>query len=159
MDAVVAKPIRLERLRQVLAEVVHAPVPVPVPESERAAVALAHGGSVNTRLLATHASVFGRSRLLSLLAQMKEQGGGARAQLAEMLRTEDLYEAEAIAHKLAGSCELLGLDASGRRLRAIEKTAAVDDLLACRALWEPFDTDFEAELAAAREFAEGMRAG
>ena len=159
MDAVVAKPIRLERLRQVLAEVVHAPVPVPVPESERAAVALAHGGSVNTRLLATHASVFGRSRLLSLLAQMKEQGGGARAQLAEMLRTEDLYEAEAIAHKLAGSCELLGLDASGRRLRAIEKTAAADDLLACRALWEPFDTDFEAELAAAREFAEGMRAG
>ena len=159
MDAVVAKPIRLERLRQVLAEAVHAPAPVPVPESERAALAPAQGGSVNTRLLATHASVFGRSRLLALLEQMMGQAGELRAQLAEMLRTEDLYEAEAIAHKLAGSCELLGLDASARRLRAIEKTAAADDLLACRALWEPFDTDFEAELAAAREFAEGMRAG
>ena len=81
------------------------------------------------------------------------QAGELRAQLAEMLRTEDLYEAEAIAHKLAGSCELLGLDASARRLRAIEKTAAADDLLACRALREPFDAGFEAELAAAREFA------
>ena len=159
MDAVVAKPIRLERLRQVLAEVVHAPVPAPVSGSERAVAAPAQGGSVNTRLLATHASVFGRSRLLALLEQMMEQAGDLRAQLAEMLRAEDLYETEAIAHKLAGSCELLGLDASGRSLRAMERMAAADELLACRAQWQQFDAGFEDELAAAREFAARTRPG
>ena len=159
MDAVVAKPIRLERLRRVLAEVVHAPVPAPVSGSERAVAAPAQGGSVNTRLLATHASVFGRSRLLALLEQMMEQAGDLRTQLAEMLRAEDLYETEAIAHKLAGSCELLGLDASGRSLRAMERMAAADELLACRAQWQQFDAGFEAELAAAREFAARTRPG
>ena len=159
MDAVVAKPIRLERLRQVLAEVVHAPGLAPVLASESTVAAPAQGGTVNTRLLATHASVFGRSRLLALLGQMGEQAGGLRAQLVEMLRTEDLYETEAIAHKLAGSCELLGLDASGRRLREMEKKAAADDLAACRELWQQFDADFEDELVAAREFAERARPG
>ncbi len=152
MDAVVAKPIRLERLRQVLAEVLHAPVPV-----------LATGpaadlpGTVNTRLLATHAGVFGQARLLALLGQMMEQSGGLRAQMAEMLRTEDLYETEAIAHKLAGSCELLGLDESGRSLRVMEKMAAADDLAACRELLQEFEASFESELAAAREFAAANR--
>ncbi len=159
MDAVVAKPIRLERLRQALAEVVHAPGLAPVLASESTVAAPAQGGTVNTRLLATHASVFGRSRLLALLEQMMGQAGELRTQLAEMLRTEDLYEAEAIAHKLAGSCELLGLDASGRSLRMMEKMAAADDLLACREQWQQFDAGFEGELAAAREFAERTRVG
>ena len=155
MDAVVAKPIRLERLRQVLAEVLNAPV---VPVEAEAAVP-ASAGTVNTRLLATHAGVFGRSRLLALLAQMVEQAGDLRAQLAEMLRTGDLYEAEGIAHKLAGSCELLGLDASGRSLRVMEKTAAADDLAACRDEWQSFGAVFECELATAREFAAAIRPG
>jgi len=158
MDAVVAKPIRLERLRQVLAEVLNVPV---VPVEAEAAVP-ASAGTVNTRLLATHAGVFGRSRLLALLAllaQMVEQAGDLRAQLAEMLRTGDLYEAEGIAHKLAGSCELLGLDASGRSLRVMEKTAAADDLAACRDEWQSFGAVFECELATAREFAAAIRPG
>ncbi len=159
MDAVVAKPIRLERLRQVLAEVVRASVLAPVLASESTVAAPAQGGSVNTCLLATHASVFGRSRLLALLEQMMGQAGDLRAQLAQMLRAEDLYETEAIAHKLAGSCELLGLDASGRRLRAMEKMAAADDLAACREEWQQFEAGFEGELMAAREFAARVRPG
>lgn len=86
-----------------------------------------------------------------------EQSGGLRAQMAEMLRTEDLYETEAIAHKLAGSCELLGLDESGRSLRVMEKMAAADDLAACRELLQEFEASFESELAAAREFAAANR--
>ena len=106
-----------------------------------------------------HASVFGRARLLGLLAQLVAQAEGSNAQLAEALQREDLYEAEAGAHKLAGSCELLGLDASGRSLRVMEKTAAADDLAACRDEWQSFGAVFECELATAREFAAAIRPG
>ena len=116
-----------------------------------------YGGSLDTILL--EMGLVPEDRLTQYLALASGLPPANRAE-TQVFDPEALRRCpEAIAHKLAGSCELLGLDASGRRLRAIEKTAAADDLLACRALWEPFDTDFEAELAAAREFAEGMRAG
>ncbi len=154
MDAVVAKPIRLEILRQTLTRVVRsASPPVPVAAED------APGDGLDRRLLATHASVFGQARLLALLAQMKAQAEAAAAQLADALQREDLYEAEASAHKLAGSCELLGLDACGRLLRSLERSAAADDLAGCRALLDRLMARFEPDLSAAADFAAGVRAG
>ncbi|TAH42478.1 MAG: response regulator [Betaproteobacteria bacterium] len=147
MDAVVAKPIRLENLRQTLAELLRMPAAVPGP-----AAGPTPAGDLNLRLLATHAAVFGKARLQALLAQMADQAGSGRAQAAEALLREDLYEVEAIAHKLAGSCELLGLDECGRILRALEKQAAADDAATCRELLDRFDARFAQQLAAAREF-------
>ncbi|MFP5410449.1 MAG: ATP-binding protein [Gammaproteobacteria bacterium] len=147
MDAVVAKPIRLDNLRQTLTEVLRgqsapALASAPVP-----------GGMLDGRLLAMHASVFGRARLLALLAQLAAQAESGSAQLAEALQREDLYEAEAVAHKLAGSCELLGLDECGRSLRALEKKAAADDLSACRGLLAQFNARIGPDMAAARDYA------
>ncbi len=149
MDAVVAKPIRLESLRQTLARVTHGAGPAPAPAAGPA------DGAIDRRLLATHAAVFGPQRLLALLAQMQAQAEGAGAQLAEALQREDLYELEAVAHKLAGSCELLGLDACGKLLRALERAAAADEAAACSGLLAGFTARFAADAAAARDFAAG----
>jgi two-component system sensor histidine kinase TorS len=154
MDAVVAKPIRLETLRQTLMRVVRSASPSAPPPAEDAP-----GGGIDRRLLATHASVFGQARLLALLAQMKAQADAAAVQLVDALQREDLYEAEACAHKLAGSCELLGLDACGRLLRGLERSAAADDLAGCRGLLDRLKARFEPDLSAAADFAAGVRAG
>ncbi len=151
MDAVVAKPIRLDKLRETLHAVLHSrPDAAPAPSPTQ-------GRGLDPRLLSTHAAVFGAQRLLGLLAQLAAQAESCTAQLSEALQREDLYEAEALAHKLAGSCELLGLDECGRRLRALERMAADDDLPACRRLLEAFERRFEADLTAARDYAASMR--
>jgi len=153
MDAVVAKPIRLDNLRQTLAAVMHTPA---VLAAEAAPV---QGAALDERLLAMHASVFGQARLLALLAQLTVQAENGAAQLAEALQREDLYEVEAVAHKLAGSCELLGLDACGRTLRTLEKTAGADDLTVCRRLLDQFSAGIGQDLAAARDFAAATAPG
>ncbi len=150
MDAVVAKPIRLDNLRQTLTKVVRgqcAPALVSAPLQD---------GPLDGRLLAMHASVFGPARLLAMLAQLAVQAESGAAQLAEALQREDLYEAEAVAHRLAGACELLGLGECGRILRALERTAAADDLSACRSLLEQFNARIEPDIAAARDYAAAM---
>ncbi|MBS0543246.1 MAG: response regulator [Proteobacteria bacterium] len=157
MDGVVAKPIRLEVLRRTLAEVLRTPV-VPLA-CARGAADGTRTDAVDARLLGTHASVFGSGRLQALLAQFAVQAAGARTQLAEALAREDLYETEAIAHKLAGSCELLGLERSGRCLRELERRAADDDLGACRALFEQLGAPFEDDLNSAREVATSLAQG
>ena len=153
MDAVVAKPIRLETLRQTLARVTRGAEVAVAPAAE------APPGDIDRRLLATHGSVFGAARLLALLAQLEAQTDAAAVHLAEALQREDLYEAEAIAHKLAGSCELLGLNTCGRCLRMLEAKAAADELGACRAQLADFSARFAADLARARELAAAAQPG
>ena len=151
MDAVVAKPIRLDKLRETLHAVLHSrPDAAPAPSPTQ-------GRGLDPRLLSTHAAVFGAQRLLALLGQLAAQAESCKTQLHEALQREDLYEAEALAHKLAGSCELLGLDECGRGLRELERMASDDDLAACRSLLEAFERRFEADLAAARDYAASMR--
>ena len=153
MDAVVAKPIRLETLRQSLARVTRS------AGASLAPAAAAPAGDIDRRLLATHASVFGPARLLALLAQLEAQTDAALVHLAEALQREDLYEAEAIAHKLAGSCELLGLNTCGRCLRMLEGRAAADELAACRAQLAELSARFATDLARARDFAAAAQPG
>jgi DNA-binding response OmpR family regulator len=74
MDAVRAKPIRLETLRQALARVLRSAAPAFTPATEALSV-----GGIDRRLLETHASVFGQARLEPDLSAAAVFAAGAEA--------------------------------------------------------------------------------
>ncbi|NMG31156.1 response regulator [Aromatoleum evansii] len=130
MDAVVAKPVRIEHLLQTLAEVLgpkepYIPAPMRANEAERTV-------TVDRRLLVAHARVFGCARVLSLVELLREQAKTTLPQITEALEQGDLFEVQELAHKLAGACEMLGLRDSSERLRALEGKAGADDVAGCR---------------------------
>ncbi|WP_172642513.1 response regulator [Azoarcus sp. KH32C] len=111
MNAVVAKPVRIEHLLRTLADAQGVTEPA-VP-----------AGAVDTRLLT--ARVFGNSRVMKLLRPLREQVAEVLSQIAAALEQGDLFEVQELAHKLAGACEMLGLVASGEQLRMLEARAGL----------------------------------
>ena len=134
MNAVVAKPVRIEHLLQTLADVLGVTEP---PASAAAPDSSANGAvTVDRRLLTAHARVFGSLRVMKLLRLLRDQAAETLPQIAEALEQGDLFEVQELAHKLAGACEMLGLVASGEHLRMLEAKAGADDLAGCRSAAE-----------------------
>ncbi len=143
MDAVVAKPVRMEQLLRTLAEVLGGKA---AGGTAAGATFAAADGTVDHRLLAAHSRVFGAGRLGRLLLTLREQADRACEQLAAAMAQEDLFEVQELAHKLAGGCEMLGLVGSGERLRALEARAIADDPAACRELADSLELVLKREL-------------
>ncbi|WP_439861242.1 ATP-binding protein [Pseudomonas sp. MBLB4136] len=147
--AVQAKPLQLEALQQVLADLSHEGNPgtgdevgvLPAP-----AVA-----GVDLQLLGMHRQVFGLARLDKLFAQFEEQAAALLAQLEEALQLDDLYEVGELAHKLAGSCQTLGLLEAAGRARALEDSSRHEDGAGCPALLAEFKSVLQRTLASARQ--------
>lgn len=88
--------------------------------------------TVDGRLLAAHARVFGATRVASLVRLLREQVAATLPQIVAACEQGDLFEVQALAHKLAGACEMLGLAASAGQLRTLEAKAGADELADCR---------------------------
>lgn len=133
MQGVLAKPLRLDNLRQALAEA--APVEVAGVDA-----------TIDWSLLDTHRSLLGEQKLQGLLKVLRQSLEQHVTALAEALPAQDFTEVLHLAHRLAGSCDSLGFSGLAALLRRLEDAARQHDEQALKALREPLAT----ELAQAR---------
>jgi signal transduction histidine kinase/response regulator of citrate/malate metabolism len=115
MDGVLAKPLKLENLRQVLEG--HTPV----------AESLAGDETMDWPLLQTHRNLLGEQKVQSLLAVLRDSILQHRDALHEAIAADDCTEVAQLAHRLAGSCDSLGFRALASTLRALESLALAND--------------------------------
>ncbi len=133
MQGVLAKPLRLDNLRQALAEAV--PTEVACIDAR-----------MDWSLLDTHRSLLGEQKLQGLLKVLRQSLEHHATALAEALPAQDHTEVLHLAHRLAGSCDSLGFSGMAALLRRLEDAARQHDEQALNALGEPLAM----ELAQAR---------
>ncbi|MNZ35736.1 Sensory/regulatory protein RpfC [compost metagenome] len=133
MQGVLAKPLRLDNLRQALAEA--APAEVAGVDA-----------TMDWSLLDTHRSLLGEQKLQGLLKVLRQSLEHHATALAEALPAQDFTEVLHLAHRLAGSCDSLGFSGLAALLRRLEDAARQHDEQALKALGAPLAT----ELAQAR---------
>jgi signal transduction histidine kinase/response regulator of citrate/malate metabolism len=115
MDGILAKPLKLENLRQVLEG--HTPV----------AESLAGDDTMDWPLLQTHRTLLGAQKVQGLLAVLRDSILQHRDALHEAMAADDCTEVAQLAHRLAGSCDSLGFRALATTLRALETLALAND--------------------------------
>jgi len=124
MQGVLAKPLRLDNLRQALAE----------SAAGEVARVDAH---MDWSLLDTHRSLLGEQKLQGLLQVLRQSLEQHATALAEALAAQDFTEVLHLAHRLAGSCDSLGFAGLAALLRRLEDAAHQHDAQALQALGEP----------------------
>ena len=115
MDGILAKPLKLDNLRQALAG--HSPIPTPQPVDE----------AMDWPLLDTHRTLLGEQKLQGLLAVLRDSISQHREALTEAIEADDCTEVAQLAHRLAGSSDSLGFRALATVLRALEEAALLND--------------------------------
>ena len=134
MDGVLAKPLKLENLRQVLEG--HVPV----------AEAVAANESMDWPLLQTHRTLLGEQKVQGLLAVLRDSIVQHRAALKEAIAADDCTEVAQLAHRLAGSGDSLGFRALANTLRALEALAMANDESAIRRMTPALDEQLQLAL-------------
>jgi signal transduction histidine kinase/response regulator of citrate/malate metabolism len=134
MDGVLAKPLKLENLRQVLEG--HVPV----------AEAVAADETMDWPLLQTHRTLLGEQKVQGLLAVLRDSIVQHRAALKEAIAADDCTEVAQLAHRLAGSGDSLGFRALANTLRALEALALANDESAIRRMTPVLDEQLQLAL-------------
>jgi signal transduction histidine kinase/DNA-binding response OmpR family regulator len=122
MDGILAKPLKLEHLRQVLAGQV-TPAQSPVDDE-----------AMDWPLLQTHRTLLGEQKVQGLLAVLHDSILQHREALSEAIEADDCTEVAQLAHRLAGSSDSLGFRALASLLRTLEEAALGNDEPTVRAL-------------------------
>lgn len=135
MHGVLAKPLKLESLRQALAGQELAPMPASEMEL------------IDWQLLHTHRTLLGEQKLTGLLDLFRDLLGQHCAALAEALRSGDCAEVASLAHRLAGSSDSLGFRALAGILRDLEEAALATDEQALQRLQPQFHALLQRSLA------------
>jgi signal transduction histidine kinase/response regulator of citrate/malate metabolism len=134
MDGVLAKPLKLENLRQVLEG--HVPV----------AEAVAGDETMDWPLLQTHRTLLGEQKVQGLLAVLRDSIVQHRDALTEAIAADDCTEVAQLAHRLAGSCDSLGFRALASTLRALETLALANDESAIQRMGPVLDEQLQHSL-------------
>ncbi|MEJ5058941.1 MULTISPECIES: ATP-binding protein [unclassified Pseudomonas] len=122
MDGILAKPLKLQNLRQVLA-------------GQATAVESELGDeSMDWPLLQTHRTLLGEQKVQGLLTVLRDSILQHREALSEAIEADDCTEVAQLAHRLAGSCDSLGFRALASVLRTLETAALGSDECAIRSL-------------------------
>jgi signal transduction histidine kinase/CheY-like chemotaxis protein/HPt (histidine-containing phosphotransfer) domain-containing protein len=122
MDGILAKPLKLANLRQVLA-------------GQATAAELEPGDdAVDWPLLQTHRTLLGEQKVQGLLAVLRDSILQHRDALSEAIEADDYTEVAQLAHRLAGSSDSLGFRALASVLRSLEAAALLNDESAIRSL-------------------------
>lgn len=111
MDGILAKPLKLDSLRQVLAGQATAKEP------------LQAGGTMDWQLLQTHRTLLGEQKVQGLLSVLRDSIVQHRQALDEAIEADDCTEVAQLAHRLAGSSDSLGFSGLASVLRALEAAA------------------------------------
>ncbi|CAI8942728.1 two-component system, OmpR family, sensor histidine kinase TorS [Pseudomonas sp. IT-P253] len=115
MDGILAKPLKLDTLRQALAGQSAMPA---APQADEA---------MDWPLLHTHRTLLGEQKLQGLLAVLRDSILQHREAITEAIEAGDCTEVAHLAHRLAGSSDSLGFRALANVLRALEEAAMVND--------------------------------
>jgi CheY-like chemotaxis protein len=134
MDGVLAKPLKLENLRQVLEG--HTPVAESHLRDE----------TMDWPLLQTHRNLLGEQKVQSLLAVLRDSILQHRDALHEAIAADDCTEVAQLAHRLAGSCDSLGFRSLATTLRALETLALGNDESAIRHISPALDEQLQQAL-------------
>ncbi|MFW0757469.1 ATP-binding protein [Pseudomonas sp. H11T01] len=126
MQGILAKPLKLESLRQALAG--ESPLSEPEPENEL----------MDWQLLHTHRTLLGEQKLHGLLGVLRDSINQHRVALTEAIDAGDCTEVAHLAHRLAGSSDSLGFRALADVLRALEEAALINDTVAVQGLVPQF---------------------
>lgn len=126
MQGILAKPLKLESLRQALAG--ESPLSEPEPENQL----------MDWQLLHTHRTLLGEQKLHGLLGVLRDSINQHRVALTEAIEAGDCTEVAHLAHRLGGSSDSLGFRALAEVLRALEEAAIINDTLAVQALVPQF---------------------
>jgi signal transduction histidine kinase/HPt (histidine-containing phosphotransfer) domain-containing protein len=122
MDGILAKPLKLDSLRQVLAGKTIVKKP------------LVAGGTMDWALLQTHRTLLGEQKVQGLLALLHDSILQHRDALDEAIEADDCTEVAQLAHRLAGSSDSLGFRGLAEVLRRLETAALGNDEPAIREL-------------------------
>lgn len=131
MDGILAKPLKLDNLRQVLEG--HTPV----------ADSLVHDETMDWPLLQTHRNLLGEQKVQGLLAVLRDSILQHRDALHEAIAADDCTEVAQLAHRLAGSCDSLGFRSLATTLRALETSALVNDESAIHGMTTTLDEQLQ----------------
>ncbi|MNG75229.1 Sensory/regulatory protein RpfC [compost metagenome] len=131
MQGVLAKPLRLDCLRQALAD----GVPAAVPHSTEQ--------GMDWSLLHTHRTLLGEQKLEGLLVVLRKSIEQHAVALTEALRARDGTEVQHLSHRLAGSCDSLGFSGLAELLRQLEDAARLNESQALEALGERLAVQIE----------------
>ena len=127
MQGVLAKPLRLDNLREALAEVACGEV-------------TSADADMDWALLDTHRSLLGKQKLQGLLKVLRQSLEQHATALAEALPAQDFTEVLHLAHRLAGSCDSLGFAGLAALLHRLEEAARQQDIEAMQTLDGPLAT-------------------
>ncbi|MFY9959751.1 ATP-binding protein [Pseudomonas sp.] len=130
MQGVLAKPLKLDSLRQALAE----GAPVVDAASENT--------GMDWSLLQTHRTLLGEQKVQGLLGVLAQAIDQHQEALSEALKARDCTEIAHLAHRLAGSGDSLGFRGLARVLRQLEDAALADDQPTLMALVAPLSEQF-----------------
>ncbi|MFY0730631.1 ATP-binding protein [Pseudomonas sp. NFX15] len=111
MDGILAKPLNLENLRQVL------------EGRTDIAGSLMSDDTMDWPLLQTHRTLLGEQKVQGLLTGLRVSILQHRDALKEAMAADDCTEVAQLAHRLAGSCDSLGFRALASTLRVLEESA------------------------------------
>ncbi|NBA98587.1 ATP-binding protein [Pseudomonas sp. R5(2019)] len=142
MQGVLAKPFRLEDLRQALAGEAS---PVSAAEED---------GLIDGQLLDTHRSLLGEQKLMGLLSVLDGLLSEHQQPLLDALQAGDCAEVAHLAHRLAGSCASLGFSALANVLQTLEAAALIDDISALKPLAATFTSVLQGSRSALQDLLE-----
>ncbi|UVL64056.1 response regulator [Pseudomonas sp. B21-032] len=125
MQGILAKPLKLDSLRQALAQ------QGVVVEAATA------GQGMDWALLDTHRSLLGEQKVQGLLTVLRDALEQHQGALAEVLKAGDCTEVAHLAHRLAGSSDSLGFSGLATVLRELEAAALGKHQAALNALQAP----------------------
>ncbi|MGV8891083.1 MAG: ATP-binding protein [Pseudomonas sp.] len=134
MDGILAKPLKLDNLRQALSR--QALIPEPALEDN----------AMDWPLLQTHRSLLGEQKVQGLLAVLHDLIVQHREALHEAIEADDCTEVAQLAHRLAGSSDSLGFRALATVLRTLEASALVNDEAVIRTLVPTVQAQFQRSL-------------
>ncbi|MFK0087519.1 ATP-binding protein [Pseudomonas sp. NPDC090755] len=143
MQGILAKPLKLDSLRQALAQ--EAPS-IEQPQADP---------GMDWALLQTHRTLLGEQKVQGLLAVLHEAIGQHQEALGEALKAMDFTEIAHLAHRLAGSSDSLGFRGLANVLRGLEEAALSNDPLAVQRLNAPL----HAQVQQARQTLERLLQG
>ena len=135
MQGILAKPLKLDSLRQILAG--QSPIPGPADTDEL----------MDWQLLHTHRTLLGEQKLNGLLGVLRDSIAQHHWALIEAIEAGDHTEVSHLSHRLAGSSDSLGFSALAEALRGFESAARINDSAAIQALLPHFQHVLQRSLA------------
>lgn len=143
MQGILAKPLKLDSLRQALAQ------EVPLVE------AVQLDQSMDWSLLDTHRNLLGDQKVQGLLAVLGETIVQHQEALGEALKASDCTEVAHLAHRLAGSSDSLGFRGLASLLRELEEAALRNDVGAVHRLVTPMSLQMQQALQTLEHLLQG----